>query len=697
MERKYSYYLNRVIVYFLYTLTFITPLLFSKYTKQNFLEAKEFFLLYSVSILLFLHCTYLVLSKKNTDFWSRPIVKVIILFIFSMAISFINSPNLFMSMDRFLRVIIYYIVFWVAYENFKKFENISNLLFLSILAGGMVSLYGIAQYFGIDPFFSQGTVYGNVGRLRIFSTFGNPNFLADYLVVPFPLAFMYFLEYKNKKRGIISLISFTLIFLVILFTRTRGAWVSVLTSTSVIFFFIFLYRRNIFKSILKYFLIALAATIIFFVFMFSIPKTRTKTMEMVDTTAKRFTSSTTVFQRLLMWRVTLDAFKEHPIIGNGLHSFKVFYSDYQGRFFEKYSKETGNPPYKNSLSPFAIDFRHTHNDYLQTLSEQGLFGLILFVLIFAIPFYSGIKLLKNNKNFYINLGLMASIVCVMTEAVFNFPFHRASPYLTAIFVIMALVWQERKIEKNIEEEQNIKLTIIDYIVIALAFIIMLYGLNTAYKKHMSSKLHKAGHQYIAQKIENMTQNQRLEYLERAENNLLNSISYDQSEGETFYWLGYTYFNLPGKQNLALEYFDKGLKYSNNKLLHLHSGIILLNSGKYEQAEKHFEKVKYSDPENSFTYYYMAHIYKRTKDEEKLKEALKESLILGNDKSAAVVSFYVIETLRLKDEELMKGIYDIINFSYLNTDVLKLIFHSFIEKMSFDRQKNLLVYVWKDSI
>jgi Tfp pilus assembly protein PilF len=218
---------------------------------------------------------------------------------------------------------------------------------------------------------------------------------------------------------------------------------------------------------------------------------------------------------------------------------------------------------------------------------------------------------------------------------------------------------------------------------------MIYGLNVAYKKHTASRLHKAGHQYITVKREKNTPAQRMQDLQTAEANLNGSLSYDQSEGETFYWLGYTYFNMPGKQKEALEYFHKGLEYSNNKLLHLHTGIIYLNSGKFAEAEKHFEKVRYSDPENPFTYYYMAHIYKNQNNVAGLKEMLKHALILGNVKSSAVIGFYVNEAIRTKDPELMNGLYETVNFSHLGIDMLKFVFNSFIEKMSENRQEELV--------
>ncbi|MGM0607639.1 MAG: O-antigen ligase family protein [Candidatus Muiribacteriota bacterium] len=676
MKKNFNFYINKTVISFIFLIVFITPLMFSKHTKQNFLEAKEFFLIFSVSLLLFLNILYLISRKSDTDFFKTPLARLIFAFIISMFISMINSPNLSMSVDRFLRVIIYYIVVWTAYENIKDFRNLSNLFFVGILTGGIVSLYGIFQYFGIDPFFPPGFVQGNVGRLRIFSTFGNPNFLADYLVLPFPIAFMYFVQYSKSWKGKLSGISFILMSIVILFTRTRGAWLGAVFAFLYITGVIFIYKKEIFFKILKYFAYIFASLIIIAILLFTVKNTREPMLEMSETVLERFTSSSTALQRILMWRVSLEAWKDKPIIGQGLHSFKVFYSDYQNKYFEDFSAETGKPPWEHWLADSAVDFRHAHNDFVQTLSEQGLLGFVIFCMFFIVSFYNGTRLLKKDKTFYFNLGLNASLVCVGVEAVFNFPFHRAAPYLTAMLVMMAIQWQfrkEDKINKNLIEKN--KILAIFFIILTLG--VTVKGFYKGYLKAAASVYHKAGHMNITQRNNP----------EKAQKLLQKSIEFDNSDGEAFYWYGYSLY-LQEKFEEADKVFEKSLNFSHNKLIHLHLAIINMRKQNFEKAKKHLNFLKYSDPLNPYAYYYHYTINSLRENENKY-DYLKTAVLLNEYKADSINEALFSEGIKGENEYLTNRLWEETPFDIYDEVKLTMIFNLHFDKLQLERKTELI--------
>jgi|GEM_PF-5588887 len=677
----------------LYLIIFAAPLIFSKYTKQNFIEAKEFFLIYSVSILIFVNSLYLYFKRSISDFWNTWLARFALLFIFSMLISLMNTDNMAMSMDRFIRVIIYYVILWVAYENLRDQEQMSTMFFLTIIAGGMVSLYGIAQYFGIDPFFPKGQVWGNTGRLQVFSTFGNPNFLADYLVVPFPIAFMYFIENAKKLKGRIAGVSFLLMLLVILFTRTRGAWISVMFATVYIFAMIFRFRRKLFKQVVKYMAIVLIVCILVIGLLSTFKTTRVKTVHLMKTVVERFTSSTTVMQRWLMWTVTLEASMDHPIIGHGLHMFKKIYSKYQHDYFKDWSQKTGRPAFEHPYKEYAIDFRHTHNDYLQTLSEQGIIGLVLFVCLFGTGIYNGFKLMKKDRHFYLNLGLTASIICVMTEAIFNFPFHRAAPYLTAITVLMGIQLQTRK-EYDFTPDRKDRIANVAIVVISL--IIMFNGLFVGYKKNMASVFHKSGHVLIT----------RHRNYQMAEKQLKKSIEYDHSEGEAFYWYGYSLF-VQGKKKDAMNIFKESLNYSHNKLTHLHLGLCYMDKDirEYDKALEEFEFVKYSDPSNPYPYFYKYVVYdileKKTADEkekqeldEKRKKELEMAFLNSNGQIANINNVFGLNALNDRNMEWVGLFIEKVDFDKVDTQILNNLLFRFFDEIPEEKKVSLLDLVVK---
>ncbi|HCB30299.1 MAG TPA: hypothetical protein DEP50_05855, partial [Acinetobacter lwoffii] len=67
---------------------------------------------------------------------------------------------------------------------------------LVLLTASLVSLYGIFQYFAIDPFPRD---FIRWHWKEIFSTMGNPNFLGTFLVLMLPLAYHNLLESGSKR------------------------------------------------------------------------------------------------------------------------------------------------------------------------------------------------------------------------------------------------------------------------------------------------------------------------------------------------------------------------------------------------------------------------------------------------------------------------------------------------------------------
>jgi len=97
--------------------------------------------------------------------------------------------------------------------------------------------------------------------------------------------------------------------------------------------------------------------------------------------------------RLVVWEKAETLFKENPVFGIGLEGF----------VFE------------------TVGFRlhNTHNYYLQLAAEQGLVGLLLFVLILLRAGWSGWRLFRDGRTeFYKALGL-GYFACTMAVAVTN--------------------------------------------------------------------------------------------------------------------------------------------------------------------------------------------------------------------------------------------------------------------------------------
>jgi hypothetical protein len=94
------------------------------------------------------------------------------------------------------------LVIFLVLKKYQSTEFYKKVETVTLWSGGIISLYAILQFAGIDfvpvQYVSSGWSLG-----RVFSTLGNPNYLAGYLLLLFPIL---------ASRDIQKMIGYWLIF-----------------------------------------------------------------------------------------------------------------------------------------------------------------------------------------------------------------------------------------------------------------------------------------------------------------------------------------------------------------------------------------------------------------------------------------------------------------------------------------------------
>ncbi|MFA6074375.1 MAG: O-antigen ligase family protein [Negativicutes bacterium] len=136
------------------------------------------------------------------------------------------------------------------------------------------------------------------------------------------------------------------------FNGGRNAWIAVVVETLMFLLLLKKYRWAGYS---------LLVIIIIAVGMFQLPYIRTRMLLFVDTGAR------TNINRLMLWRYSLDVWRDFPAfgIGNGATFQKVFNQFYQHGFI------------------FKERVAHAHNVFLARLVETGIVGLMAFVCLFG--------------------------------------------------------------------------------------------------------------------------------------------------------------------------------------------------------------------------------------------------------------------------------------------------------------------------
>lgn len=232
----------------------------------------------------------------------------------------------------------------------------------------------------------------------------------------------------GKKRDWFFKINCVLLIVGIVFSYSRGAWLAAIVS--VVGLLLCRFKKIIF---------VFAACVVLMVIIS--PKS----------ISDRFGSvfkggDANIKQRLELWDYTIEIIKKHPIIGTGL-----------GTFEEMYRLEHPNGiPEKGEESRVI---RHAHNLYLQMLSEIGVLGFSLFLVLVVIGFKRGIKYLRLEKDELfksIRYGCLLAVVVFfvysLTDCTTSWQFMGDS--FSHINLLWLMFWAV-VIKKNVETEDNI--------------------------------------------------------------------------------------------------------------------------------------------------------------------------------------------------------------------------------------------------
>jgi putative inorganic carbon (HCO3(-)) transporter len=342
------------------------------------------------------------LTRESNKLMTNNIEKVALAYLFFIVLSTIFSTNVERSIwgridrDEGLLAITVYVLLFIVGERKYHFSNKHVKLFL--LSASIVALYGIAQYFGYDPI-PRDFIREN-WKGRAFSTIGNPNFLGTYLTLALPIsAFSYI--YSKKT---IFLLSSGIIYLSLLCTMTRSAWVGAFVSFVILVLYIRKYKYS-YKHLAVIVVLFMVITISMNIYsndgLFGRFITITKDLGTVISQSSGYEKAGA--NRIFIWERVIELIKQRPLLGYGLETLDIV-------FTEAYEHDI------MALFKHLIFFDKAHNEYLNIAVSTGIPSLVLYLtFIFSIV----IKAFKNVKNNHLIIPLLCSVIGYLIQAFFN--------------------------------------------------------------------------------------------------------------------------------------------------------------------------------------------------------------------------------------------------------------------------------------
>ena len=291
----------------------------------------------------------------------------------------------------------------------NQWHQLCEYILLVLVVTGLVeSVWGVLQLYGV--------VASNHGIFRLTGSFYNPGPYSGYLALVLPMCLWKVLSYdrKNTSRLLVNKIIYymmcgiaLMILIVLPAGMSRTAWIASIIACGWVYWY--KYGAMQVKALLeKYrikpivFFIGLLFIIIMFAFGLFVLK------------------KDSALGRLLLWKVTGKAIMEQPFTGVGLGGFPVAYAEAQAKYFSS-GKASGPEIWVADCPDYAF------NEFLQIGLEQGIIGLLLFMLLLCYSIASGIRAKQ--------IGVVGSLLALMIFSLASYPLQLPELWVVLVFLL----------------------------------------------------------------------------------------------------------------------------------------------------------------------------------------------------------------------------------------------------------------------
>ena len=405
----------------------------------------------------------------------------LLLFLFSQLLSTVFSIDLYTSIfgyySRFhgglLSTISYLLLFWALVSNGER-DWVDKLLNFALISGSLVAGYGILEHFGIDK-----NIWVQDVQNRVFSTLGQPNWLAAYLNILLMIVFGRLFLIKEDKQRFVNHGLISLFYLCLLYTKSRSGFLGFLGGGLIFSLGSYLISsKKLRKTNLSFLffpgLIILSLSLIVGTpFSPSVTNLLNKETQVVE---ERGLGVTSIDQlnitpsseiRKIVWTGAIKLWQENLFLGTGVETFA--YSYYWVR-----------PAEHNLTSEWDFLYNKAHNEYLNFAATTGSLGLITYLLL-PVTFLVWIgKKIKNKrkqeKEAFFLLALVSGLSTVLITNFFGFSVVVISLWFFLFPAFANLLFKNKEKEgkeKELSSKQTLGLAVVG--ILTLLFVYQIYA------------------------------------------------------------------------------------------------------------------------------------------------------------------------------------------------------------------------------
>ena len=299
----------------------------------------------------------------------------------------LNSDNINESFITLYKLIIIVSVFFGSYLAIRKISGAFLFIcYIFIISLFFESLYTLIDFVSINDSFTGISKNRNISSsslvlkliFLIYMIDKSTSFYRKLFLKAIEVIALLAVIVLQSRFGIISIFGIYFLYLMLMKSSRKMIVLSILISTV---FFLYFNNNNFQNKIEK------------------------------NYTFQNLSEDNSVKQRLSFYKLSINLFKQKPIVGNGLGSWKY-------KSIESKSSKT---------SSVFIPY-YSHNDFLQILMEAGLVGLFIYLAFFLLV----LKTLFKNRDSKSFIPLIIALILVTANSLINFPIHRTQEYIPFI-------------------------------------------------------------------------------------------------------------------------------------------------------------------------------------------------------------------------------------------------------------------------
>jgi O-antigen ligase len=312
----------------------VVPLIFSTHFEDVFYLPKLIALWMLLAVLIWLVAMAALRSQLGERFRligrvDGPIAVFVALNVVALTFSVDKHQSLFgerLQYQGVLTTLLYVAFFYVARLLLRDGRSMLLLLASVSVGATCASGYAIVQKVGLDPIWN-----GYLPGGRVFSTIGQPDALAAYLVLAVPLTAVLVVLSKNARR-VAALAALAAIIVALLLTNSRSGFIG-LSAAALVFLF------SAWDGALRWLrgrrqrvtIVAVVVVLVLAVAVLPAARSQVSGVWHHESSQSAVRGDVDIGARFDMWRVAGRIIEDHPVLGTGPETYPEEFPAYSRR------------------------------------------------------------------------------------------------------------------------------------------------------------------------------------------------------------------------------------------------------------------------------------------------------------------------------------------------------------------------------